>query len=426
MNQLQDKNFIELEQQFQNQEDIPKDQETIIYRLASQIKTKPIDWLWKGRIARGKVSIIAGNPGLGKSQLTANMAAIVTRGGAWPVDKASCQKGGVIFLSAEDDPADTIVPRLKAVDADLEKVVIIESVSTGVNHVGEVIPKQFNLATDLPHLDRTLAQLKDTALIIIDPITAYLGETDSHRTADVRALLAPVSRLAEKYNVAIVCITHLNKGGNNEALMRFTGSLGFVAAARAAYVVVKDQDDPTKRLFLPAKNNLGNDQTGLAFSIKPCVVESNIETSGIDWFPDIVTVTADEAMGSSIDEPQERSALEEAKEFLNKLLENGYRPVKEIKKLAGSEMISEKTLRTAKSKLGIKSGRHGFGRDSVPFWYLPNDTSIHAHTDHTSPAKSLGMYDSYGQVWDESKGFCPGGCGYQLPVCSCKHGGAHA
>lgn len=341
---------------------------TIIYSLASDIQMKPIDWLWKGRIAKGKVSMIAGNPGLGKSQLTANMAAIVSSLGVWP-DESKCPKGSVIFLSAEDDASDTIVPRLKAAGAELKSVAIIEAVSNGYNSDGEIIPKHFNLASDIPYLDSMLNDLKDVALIIIDPITAYLGDTDSHRTSDVRALLAPLSRLAEKYNVAIVCVSHLNKGGNKEALMRITGSLGFVAAARAAFVVVKDQDNPAKRLFLPVKNNLGNDQTGLAFSIEPFHINGEIETSRINWSTEIITITADEAL-SPKDEPEEKSALDEAEEFLCDLLINGPVSSTQVQESAKNAGHAWATIRRAKSKLGITPQKNG---KKEWFWELPKN-----------------------------------------------------
>lgn len=103
----------------------------IAYRRASEIQAKPVNWLWHGRIARGKVSMLAGNPGLGKSQITASMAATVTTGGTWPVDRARCERGNVVFLSAEDDAEDTIRPRLEAAGADLARVYILDAVVDG-------------------------------------------------------------------------------------------------------------------------------------------------------------------------------------------------------------------------------------------------------------------------------------------------------
>lgn len=146
----------------------------VSYKVFSDISPQSVHWLWPGQIARGKVSIVAGNPGLGKSQITAYLAATVTTGGVWPVNGDRCQSGGVIFLSAEDDPADTIRPRLEAAGADLNKTYLLKSV-TNYNKQGKAIQRTFNLKTDLPNLEKLLIELNNIALLVIDPITAYLG-----------------------------------------------------------------------------------------------------------------------------------------------------------------------------------------------------------------------------------------------------------
>jgi putative DNA primase/helicase len=332
-------------------------QSGISYRCASEIQIKPINWLWKGRIARGKVSMIAGDPGLGKSQLSISIAAIVVNGGFWPVDKTSCEQGKVIFLSAEDAADDTIVPRLKAVKADINNVYIIDAV-LDVDATGNQISKQFNLGTDLNRLDSMLTSLGNVALIIIDPITAYLGDSDSYKTSDVRALMAPLSKLAEKHNVAIVCISHLNKARTNDALSRVTGSLAFVAAVRAAFVVVKDKIDQNKRLMLPLKNNIGNDQTGFAFTLENSVIDDQIETSRICWSPESVSITASEAL-SAQEGSDQKSALEEAEEFLCDLLVNGAVPATKIKRASDAAGHAWATIRRAKDNLKIKPKKIG-------------------------------------------------------------------
>ncbi len=113
--------------------------------------------------------MLAGNPGLGKSQVTASMAAIVTTGGTWPVDRTHCERGNVVILSAEDDPADTIRPRLEAADADLSRVIILDGIVRHADGSGRAI----SLASDLDRLGATLAEIGDVALVVIDPITAY-------------------------------------------------------------------------------------------------------------------------------------------------------------------------------------------------------------------------------------------------------------
>jgi putative DNA primase/helicase len=288
------------------------------FRRLSDIQAKPIHWLWPGRIARGKVAMLAGHPGLGKSQLTASMAAIVTTGGLWPVDKTRCERGNVVFFSAEDDAEDTIRPRLEAAGADLDRIFILDAVldDNGAR------PRAFNLKADLPRLGQMLEYIGDVALVVIDPITAYLGDTDSHKNADIRALLSPLGELAGRHGAAVVCVSHLNKGGSGEALMRVTGSLAFVAAARAAFLIARDNGDKHRRLFLPIKNNIGNDESGLAFAVESATLPGGIETSRIKWEEEAVAITADEAMAPQGD-PEERSALDDAKVFLSNLLADG-------------------------------------------------------------------------------------------------------
>jgi len=144
--------------------------------------------LWPNRIARGKLTIIAGNPGLGKSQVTASIAAVVTTGGQWPVDRSRADIGNVLFLTAEDDPADTLRPRLEAAGANLRRVHIVEGVVAGYTGDGSQRSRTFCLSADLQALETKLAEMKDVALLVVDPITAFLGDTDSHKNADVRGI----------------------------------------------------------------------------------------------------------------------------------------------------------------------------------------------------------------------------------------------
>ena len=208
----------------------------------------------------------------------------------------------MVFRSAEDDPEDTIRPRLEAAGADLSRVFILDAVLEGYRADGGEIRRAFNLKTDLARLGTMLDEIGGAALIVIDPITAYLGDADSHKNAEIRALLAPLSDLAAKHSAAVVCVSHLNKAGGGEALMRVTGSLAFVAA-RAAFIVTKDQENEARRLFLPAKNNIGKDQTGLAFAVQSAEVRGpagSIETSHVVWESEAIAMTADDAMALQV------------------------------------------------------------------------------------------------------------------------------
>jgi putative DNA primase/helicase len=364
-------------------------------RRLSDIAAQPVSWLWPGRIARGKVTIIAGNPGLGKSQITASIAAVVSTGGRWPVDRTTCPAGDVLFLTAEDDAADTLRPRLEAAGADLGRVHIIDGVIAGYSGTGAQQNRVFSLQQDLPGLSTKLAELPNVRAIIIDPISAYLGDADSHKNAEVRALLAPVAELAARHGVAIIGVSHLSKAGGTEALMRVSGSLAFVAAARAAYLVAPDPDDRARRFFLPMKNNLGPDSAGLAFRIEPATVQSAagpLQTSRVAWDPEPVTTTADEVMQTPTDE--RRSALREAEEWLEEMLIES-KPAAEVQRDAADAGISRKTLRRASETLGIVKEKTGMKAGWV--WSLPPKMPI---TSEDAPQRNLGTFGDPGHLRD--------------------------
>ena len=344
-----------------------------ITRCFNDIVAQPLSWLWKSRIARGKVTMIAGDPGLGKSQLTAALAACVSVGDRWPVDLSECPTGNVIFLNAEDDAADTMRPRLEAAGADLRRIHILEAVTEfGIN--GERLERTFSLSSDIDAIGEEARKIGGVTLIVIDPISAYLGGTDSHRNADIRSLLAPLAKLAGELNSAIVGVSHLNKSAGSDALMRVTGSLAFVAAARAAYLVVKDANDPLRRLFVNAKNNLGPDQgNGLAFRVVPKTLESGIETSCLEWEKELVNMTANEALvalGAGAGDSNGYSAMNEAKDFLLDILADGPMLASQVEASAKVAGHSKQTIRRAREELGILVDKEGYQGPSI--WSTPS------------------------------------------------------
>ena len=266
----------------------------IVTRL-SDVEPEAVRWLWPGRIALGKVTIVSGDPGLGKSFLTLDLARRVSLGLPWPDSAESAAPiGSTLLLSAEDGLADTIRPRLDAMNADVSRIYALE---TARRADGSLTP--FSLKDDLPMLEEMLQTLADCRLIVIDPVTAYLGETDDHKNSQVRGLLAPLSDLAGRHGVAVVLVSHLNKSSGGKALYRSMGSLAFMAAARSGFVVVRDRDDPRSRLFLPVKNNLGAEAPGLSYTL---------DSGLLSWREGSISLTADEAMaadsdGSSREEP---------------------------------------------------------------------------------------------------------------------------
>lgn len=345
---------------------------SLVYINAASVIPRAVRWLWKGRIPRGKVSIIAGDPGLGKSQVCASLASVVTNGGLWPVDRTPCEQGSVVILSAEDDPEDTIRPRLEAAGADVSRVTILQAVRYQ-NDDAVTAERGFNLGEDMAKLRDLLMALEDVRLVVIDPVSAYLGTLDSHKNAEVRAMLMPLSSLAAVTDCSILLVSHLTKGQAGSVLARIQGSMAFGAAARAVWGVTKDHDNAQRRLFMPMKNNLGRDDTGLAYSIESYRLEAPeddepIETSRIMWEPEQVTISPEDAFSSHVSD-EGRSAITEAKEFLRDALLQGPMQVSEIQKLsriAGHVWI---TIKRAQSALKIKAEKTGFGGGWS--WKLP-------------------------------------------------------
>ena len=368
---------------------------SIAYRCVADIEAQPVRWLWPGRIPRGKVSLIVGHAGLGKSQATDSLAAIASTGGTWPVDRSRCERGSVIILSAEDDAADTTRPRLEAAGADLSRVYVLDAVREETQG-GEIRARTFNLATDITNLGALFAKLQDVALLVIDPVSAYLGNIDSHKNADVRSMLAPLAELAARHGVAVVCVSHLNKNSGTEALLRVQGSIAFGAAARAVWGVARDKGNPARRLFLPLKLNLGADESGLAFAVEGFALHSGIETSRVVWEGAPVTVTAEEAFAPDMDR-EDRTAVEEAKEFLADLLAMGPVSSKRIYADAREAGHSERTIRRAQKALGIEAKKDGTG----PWlWELPQKMAKTAEDGHT---KSVDAFGNPGHLREPSR-----------------------
>jgi putative DNA primase/helicase len=356
---------------------------SVVMVRASDIRPEKIRWLWPNRFASGKFGLIAGNPGLGKSQLTVHMAAQTTTGGTWPNGEGWAPLGSVIILSCEDDAADTLVPRLIAAGADTSRVHIVEAIKeAGGPNAQE---RQFDLAKDVQTLCRAIDEIGDVRLVIIDPITAYLGtgkNVDSHKNADVRSALAPLQAHASKFDFSAVGVTHLNKGGGTEALMRVLGSLGFVAAARVAFLVVGDAGNE-RTLFIPMKNNIGEKQPGLAFRVASKTIADEIQTSCIEWDAGEVTTTADEALAAAAgrdgEQGSDKSSLGEAMNFLRELLSEGPASATEIQARANEAGIAKATLRRAKAKLGVNArhrGDGGTGGRGEWIWEMPEQITF--------------------------------------------------
>ena len=328
--------------------------------VLSDVEPEPVRWLWPGRIPLGKLTLLCGDPGLGKSFITLDLAARVSSGRFWPdLPLVPNPSGGVVLLSAEDDLADTIRPRLDAAGADPSRVVAIQAVRRTKGGREEY----FSLDEDLPALETAVRQTADCRLVVIDPLTAYLDKTDSHKNAEMRGVLAKLFDLAARRGVAVLAVTHLNKANTLPAIYRAMGSLAFVAAARAVWTVARDGNDETgrRRLFVPVKVNLGRDETGLAYAL-----EQAGDTARVAWEPEPVNIRADEALSGG----RTAAAQEDARRFVVETLEanGGDMASDELAAAAEAQGISEPTFRRARK--AVAEAYKEKGRDGRWRWKL--------------------------------------------------------
>jgi putative DNA primase/helicase len=349
---------------------------------AADVTPKRVRAIWEDReggirLAQGEHTLIAGIPGLGKSQTSIAMAAAVSTGSDWPCGQGRAPLGSVIILAAEDSIEHTIVPRLIAAGADLNRVHFVQAVKERERQ------RTFSFQADFEKLAALVKEIGDVVLIIIDPVTAYMGKIDSHKNAEVRAVLAPLGQLAQECNVAIASITHLSKANTNstKAIDRIIGSVAFIAAPRIGLIVIADPKDSDRRLLLHVKNNLSRPPVGLAFRIGGRVVSTDdkgdFSGSCILWETEPVAASADDALQS--DGNSERTAKDDAVAFLQSVLADGPVMVEAIEMAARSAGLlgedkrigQNKPFRSARDHLGIESFQPKGLKAAGWCWALP-------------------------------------------------------
>jgi hypothetical protein len=329
---------------------------------ANAIEQRPIDWLWKPRLALGKMALIAGDPGVGKSHLIVDIAARISGGRMWP-DGGFTPAGNCIILSAEDAADDTICPRLEVSGADMGRVFLMRMAGKPGTKL------TFSLGQDLPLLAAAIEQLGGVVLLAIDPLTAYLGDKiDTHQTAAVRAVLEPLDAFAAQHRLAIFGVTHPPKAVQSKAINAFTGSLAFVASSRTAFVCV-EEPETERRLLLPVKSNIGPLAAGIAYRIEQTQTDRGIEATRIMWDSEPVDITVSEALAAAAEENRAGSGRREAEEFLEGYLETGPMPADKVKEAAEANGIARRTLERAKRRLRVVSEKDGY--QGIWVWRLP-------------------------------------------------------
>ena len=343
---------------------------------ATEIEIEDYDWIWPGRFALKKIGLIVGLPDEGKGLTITDIMARITRGLPWPCNEGNAPLGNVILLTAEDDLADTIVPRLIAANADLKRVTIVKMMRDAGKE------RMFSLVTDLDALRQKVVEVGSVRMILIDPVTAYFGvdKIDSFRATDVRAVLGPLKQFAEELRVAILGIMHFNKKIDvTNIMLRVSDSLAYSAAARHVYAVVNDPDNH-RRLFVRGKNNLADpEQKTLAFDIEKREVGTSKSTGApilrphVVWHPEPVDITPAEAMQAAA-ESKSPGARDNAKEFLKALLSDGPVGAREIREAAKENGIAKRTLERAQQQLRIDPKKDGPKNEKGEVtwrWHLP-------------------------------------------------------
>ncbi len=331
------------------------------------IEPEVIRWLWDGYLAAGKLHILAGVPGTGKTTVALVLASTLSIGGRWPDGTKAPQKNTVIW-SGEDDPKDTLVPRLIAMGADMSRIRFVGRVDeqSGI--------RVFDPAMDIKLLTEALKDLGEVGLLIVDPIVSAVSG-DSHQNAETRRSLQPLVDLGVTVDCAVLGISHFTKGSaGKEPLDRVTGSLAFGALPRVVMATAKktDDDGTSYRVFVRTKSNIGPDGGGFRYDLEQTTLPSHSNiTASIAVWGDPIEGTAREILAEAEQEDGQQGGTDEAVELLGHVLEMGKVSSREVKRLADQDGISEKALRRAREKLHIQVERDGFGRDCRTYWSLP-------------------------------------------------------
>jgi hypothetical protein len=372
--------------------------------LLSDVQPEEVRWLWRQRLPLGKLALVDGDPGLGKSTMLLDLAARVTRGDAMPdgSDPDVSGPAGVVLVQAEDGLADTIVPRFLAAGGVRERIVAFTAVSEPAEYDGEGHERR-PARTRLPHLGDA-EQLEDmirrvsARLVIVDPLVAFLPpRVDANKDAEVRQGLSAVVDLAERLGCVVAGIRHLNKAAALSALYRGGGSIGIIGAARSGLLVAGDPSDPRRRVLAPLKSNLAPLAPSMAWSL-----ESAAGGVAIVRWEGISDLTAAHLLEGG--DKEERSAGSEAEEFLRSELAEGERPAEELMSTARRLGIAARTLRRAAEGLGVRKRRRGFGKGSEMRWSLAIHEAVALNAAMRGAGSPPPLPERNGSVFESGEG----------------------
>lgn len=370
-----------------SQEPAASDAGGVVLVSGADLTPEPVRWLWPGWLALGKLHILAGAPGQGKTTIALTLAATVTTGGRWP-DGTRCPLGNVLVWSGEDDPADTLLPRLLAAGADRSRVFFV----TGARIGGRVEP--FDPARDMAALQAQAARIGDVRLIIVDPVVSAVTG-DSHKNTEVRRALQPLVDMAATMGAALLGITHFSKGGQGQdPASRVVGSIAFTAVARVVLVAAKakGEDGEDRRILARSKSNLGPDEGGFAYSLEQCEPLPGIHASRVTW-GEAVEGTARELLAESDNTSELRCTSDDAAAALVRILGPDMVPMQAAVDAMKREGFTEKVIRKARERLSVIVKRNGFGKEMRSYWKLPPGLALPTDNDeagaHSCPPSAI-------------------------------------
>lgn len=328
-----------------------------------KIAIEKVEWVWPGYLPVGKLVVLDGDPGLGKSTLALNLAARITTGSPMPDGvRVGTESRNVVLLSAEDGIGDTIRPRFESAGGDPVRIRAVTAVQS-VDDEGHESYRLPVLPTDIDRLER-LVRWQQARLVIVDVLAAYLdGRVNSYRDQDVRLALYPLSVMADRTGCVVLVLRHLNKSGGGVALYRGGGSIGITGGARAVLMVGKDPADDKRNVLAVVKCNLAPLAPSMAYRLVPDDLYGCVR---VQW-EGVIDAGADDLV-APVDH-DERSAGSEAEQFLIDLLDGRKVPAREVWNEARDAGIAPRTLKRAKAKLDVRSERDGFGGPWL--WTLP-------------------------------------------------------
>jgi putative DNA primase/helicase len=359
----------------------------VVLACGSDLTPEPVEWLWSYWLALGKVHILAGAPGQGKTTLAVAMAAIVTFGGRWP-DGTHCEAGNVVVWSGEDDSADTLLPRFLAAGGDRSRIFFVQ----GTRDDGGVHP--FDPARDMPQLVAAIREVGGAKLVIVDPVVSAVTG-DSHKNTEVRRALQPLVDAAADCRFAVLGITHFSKSGaGQDPTQRVIGSVAFSAVARVVLVAarVTHEDGTERRILARSKSNIGPDSGGFEYELEQVEALPGIEASRVRWIQ-AVEGTARDLLAEQPDSREQAGPSSAAAEFLRDLLAPGMCPSAAVKREAEVAGISWITVRRAADKLGVI--RRKGGMNTGWYWSLPSAEDAHKNAEEVEPAhkKNVNIFE---------------------------------